>query len=160
MQNKKIVWVVVAILVIVAIAGVVYYGKSKKQTPEPQPQSTGTVDNQAEILVGTEKTGVILAPKTEAILSYQQVVDKYQGYRFQFNDQCTAIPTASTYKTGTRVMFDNRSAQQKTITLDGKGYKIGSYGFIIIPLSASTLPHTIKVDCDEQYNAAQIYLQK
>ncbi|MFA6534082.1 MAG: hypothetical protein WCT37_02810 [Patescibacteria group bacterium] len=157
MKNKEIVWLVVAILVIAVIVGVVYYELNKEQLP---PSPINMADNQVEILVGTEKTGVVLAPKTEAGLSYQQVVDKYKGYRFQFNDQCATIPSTQTFKNGTRVMFDNRTAEQKTIALDGKGYTIGSYGFIILPLSARTLPHTIKVDCDQQYNTAQIYLQK
>lgn len=101
------------------------------------------------------------AISTEQNLTYQQVVEKYQNYRIQFNDQCDAIPASgTTFKNGTHVMFDNRSGVSRIITLDGKGYVIAPYGFIVLPLASVNLPHTIKVDCDRQYNVASVLVQR
>ena len=57
-------------------------------------------------------------------------------------------------------MFDNRVAQGRTIRIDGKGYLIGPYGFIVLPLSATTLPHTFKLDCGAIYNVGQILIER
>jgi len=104
---------------------------------------------------------VAITSRKDTGLTYQQVVDKYQNTRLQFSQNCQALPaTGITFKNGMSVMFDNRTAEKHIISLDGTGYVIGPYGFIILTLSYKTLPHTVRIDCDSQYNVGNILIQK
>ncbi len=164
MNNKKLlislVVIVIGVVIIVLLDSQVRNRTSQLDNSTSDSSETGEIDSQAEATTGTEKQGVTRAPKGDEGLTYQQVVEKYKDFRIQFNNQCAPLPSSVTYKNGSRVMFDNRSVSERSISLDGKAYKISTYGFIVLPLSAKTLPHTIKIDCDQQYNAGQILLQR
>lgn len=158
-----------AIGVLVAIVAVVAVLFERTEAPDGTPPSSGSEANppneqtfpapspiQAK---GTQKGGVAITSKRETGLTYQEVVDKYQDARIQFNNNCQAAPSRSTFKNGTFVMFDNRETVKRIIALDGRGYLIGPYGFIVLSLSYKTLPHTVKLDCDQQYNVGSILIQ-
>ena len=92
--------------------------------------------------------------------SYQAVVEAYKDRRIQFDDACRATPNFMTFKNGPVVMFDNRSIGEKIIKLNDIGYKIGPYGFIVLQITAPSLPYKIDIDCNQLYNVASINLQK
>src|SRR3989344_4269646 len=74
-------------------------------------------------------------PKTSPVtvtLDYEDAVELYAGRRFQFNNNCQVTPVSATYKNGTSVMLDNRSAYSQTVSIDGKSYGLSGYGFKII----------------------------
>lgn len=91
--------------------------------------------------------------------SYGAAVNLFQNRRIQFIENCQAIPTSIALKNNTALMFDNRINKQISFTLDGKKYALVAYGFKIIALSSSRLPHTVQVNCGSGVNSAQVILQ-
>ena len=91
---------------------------------------------------------------------YNALVKEYEGKRIQFDMNCQAIPNALTFKNGTRVMFDNRSGDKRTFSLNGKVYNILGYGWQLITLSSSKLPMTYVIDCGSAQNVGTITIQK
>lgn len=92
--------------------------------------------------------------------SYQSVVETYKDRRIQFDDACRATPNYLTFKNGPEIMFDNRSIGEKIIKLNDISYKIGAYGFIVLQITAPSLPYQIDIDCNQLFNVASINLQK
>lgn len=96
-------------------------------------------------------------------LTYDAAMDQYRDRRLQF-DGCLVTPSYQTYKTGSRVMLDNRSPDGVEIRLDGVAHRLYGYEFSIVTLTSAKLPHTVTVDCltndTPAYNVAQILLQR
>jgi len=65
-----------------------------------------------------------------------------------------------TYKAGTQVMFDNRSAVARAINFNGHIYNIAADGFAIITMTAAKYPATVLVDCGKSQNVATVLIQK
>ena len=148
MNNKYTLWAIGVIAAVAIIGDIIYKNNVRQKEAAPQEETQSPERRRGE------------APKAEAGLTYQQVVEMYKDHRVAFNPPCGANPTSMTVKTGTRVMFDNRSEETRKITIDGRAYTIGPNGFIILTMTASALPHTVKIDCDSQYNVANILIQK
>ncbi len=91
-------------------------------------------------------------------LTYGEAVATFSTRRIQFDANCVAIPSSIVLKNGTNVMFDNRSPESRSFALDGTRYSLRGYDFRILTLRASTLPHTIVVDCGNGRNNGQIIL--
>ncbi|MEI6022423.1 MAG: hypothetical protein WCQ32_01090 [bacterium] len=92
-----------------------------------------------------------------AMAAYTPTVEQYFNNRIQFGNACQAMPTTSTYKVGTDILLDNRSADAATIVIGGQTYKLGSYGFQVAHL---TTEGTFLVDCNNQQNVTTIVVQK
>ena len=93
-------------------------------------------------------------------LAYSEVVKQYVGRQIQFDANCQAIPTQTTFKNGTSVMFDNRSGDARTIKIGDVSYVFPGYGYKILTLSSSTLPKTLNLNCGSAVNVGSILLQK
>lgn len=92
--------------------------------------------------------------------TYTKLTVEYKDRRIQFDMGCQAIPNNVTYKSGTKVMFDNRSGDARIITVGGVKYSFPGYGYKIITLSSQTLPKTLLLSCGAAVNVGQILLQK
>ena len=133
----------------------------------PQPVETGglaesgRIDDGAALLEEDQQIFAAFATEADpfAGMSYQEVVEKYEGKRIQFGEQCQSIPSYLTFKTGTELMLDNRSSEKRVVYLDAEGYTIAAYGWGVIPLTTRDLPHTISIDCAGLYNSGQVFLQ-
>ena len=115
------------------------------------------------LLSGQEvESGV--APKTGGSATqtqtYTNIVKQYEGKRIQFDIGCQANPKQVTFKTGTKVMFDNRSGDARVITVGGVQYNFSGYGYKILTLSSPTLPKTILLSCGAAVNVGTILLQR
>lgn len=144
----------IAALVVIGL-GVLWYQKNYQPTPVTRTEETAPTPAPSPAASKTAKK-----PAASQLFTYEETVERYVNQRMQFDANCLANPTSVTFKSGTQVMFDNRTNEKRTISLDGTGYIIGPYGYIILPLSSKTLPHTVQVDCGAQKNVAQILLQK
>lgn len=156
-SKKSMIWVLV--LIVVIIVALSFIAQSNKKTGDD-------VNNYGELskvdVEGTEDTTPVTTPvavSTTASLTYQQALAKYKTNRIQFDPTCQAIPNNMTFKNGTTVMLDNRSAVARTININGP-VALKAYGFRIVTLSSTTLPKTILVDCGTGQNVATILLQK
>jgi hypothetical protein len=160
MENKKTIWIVIGVIVIIAIALLVWKMKANPavtdQTPAAEeivPEGTQDVDQ------GTAPTttGATVAPIS---ISYQNALKQYATRRIQLNEQCQAAPNTVTYKDNTGIMIDNRSS--KTITVKvGTTFTIKPYGFRIVVLPDIYLKsQKILVDCDKMQNVATVLVQE
>ena len=138
--------VVVLVIVLVLAA----YGLWLMKNPAVPP----TLDEKGMI------TGPDIKINTPVLkTSYEQALEIYKDYRIQFGENCRATPSNVSYKNGTNIMLDNRSAYNRAIRV-GSVYTVNSYDFKIVKLSSASLPATWFVDCDNFQNVATILLQK
>ena len=157
---KKYVWPVVGLGVLVLLVMWAMGGKSGEQqnasvTPTPSATPKTSVKPKSPTPSTPVSGGVI-----DGHLTYGQAVQKYAGARIQFDQYCQAVPSSTSYKNGTAVMFDNRSGDARQIALNGTVYSLGGYGFKVIVLTSAQLPREIKIDCGAARNVGTILLQK
>lgn len=150
-----------------------------KRNDEPADQEEGTEEEVAQIPVpapAPTPAPVVKTPPSEPapvqisriVLSgggdYGTALGTYKGKVFQIslnNGLCQITPnTTQTYKTGVKVMFDNRHNGPVYFDVDGVPYTLYGYKFGFITLASNSLPHTVKVDCGRSKNVATITLQK
>ena len=155
MENKNL-WIGLGVVVVLGLL-IWWYGASNNSKIEDEamtPSETTDVDSTEDTSTGSVNTG---APA--ASLSYQQALVTYKDKRLQITNTCQVSPNNVTYKNGTSIMLDNRSAVTRTIKL-GSTYSIKAYGFKIVKLNSATVPATWLMDCDSSQNVATILIQK
>jgi hypothetical protein len=155
-MDKKYLWLLVALLAVI----VIITSTRKDSDQLPSASMTSSVSSSPTQSSKPSVTSTPQATTPAAILSYNDALKKYGDRRIQFDALCQAIPNSMSIKTGTAVMFDNRSGDGRWISLDNKGYYLNGYGFRILTLSHSTLPHTTVIDCGAAQNVGQIFIQK
>ncbi len=158
-KNKSTVIAIVAALVLVL--AIVIWSANKKDEPKISEPSS---EEQAEVESVEDTTeGSVNAPAAATapakLLSYKEALVLYKDRRIQLDTVCQAHPNAATFKNGSSIMVDNRSAVTRTVKL-GSTFTIKGYGFKIVKLSSSTVPATWLIDCDSSQNVATILIQK
>jgi heme/copper-type cytochrome/quinol oxidase subunit 2 len=159
-KNKSMnaMWI---ILVVVVLVIVVFFMMRARDNKALNGDDNLGDFNKVEV-EGTEDVDPVVTPvvtSAPANLTYQQALINYKDRRIQFNSDCQATPSNVTYKNGTSIMIDNRSAIARTLNING-AVSVKAWGFKIVKLSSSTLPKTILVDCGNGQNVATILLQK
>ena len=91
--------------------------------------------------------------------SYSDAVKEYEGRRIQFDERCQVVPQNPTYKNGTSIMLDNRSASARSVMVGGTKYDLSVYGYRIVTLSSPNLPKELAVSCGSSGNVGKILLQ-
>ncbi len=103
-----------------------------------------------------KKTGSAVPVSTK---SYTELVKEYEGRRIQFDERCQVTPQNPTYKNGTSILLDNRSASARSVMVGGTKYDLVAYGYRIITLSSSSLPKELAVSCGSSGNVGTVLLQ-
>jgi hypothetical protein len=168
-SGQKTAVAVVAVLVLAAIGYAVY---RTQQMAEPMPSDTAMNTNEPASTTTEATVDEVgfapeakkpAAPAATAKLTYQQTVEKFAGRRIQF-DSCTTPQRQFTFKSGTQIMLDGKSADPQEIRIDKQVIRLDGYGYKLVTLRNTTLPHTITVDCttagQPAYNVTTIVLQK
>lgn len=150
-QRNKTLLVVGGVAVIVAL---LMWSSDSGSNPDASgsPSPSGSANSSGSPTPG----GSVSAVRAQ----YDALVKEYEGKRIQFDMNCQAIPNSLTFKNGTKVMFDNRSGDKRTFSLNGKVYNILGYGWQLITLSSSKLPMTYVIDCGSAQNVGTITIQK
>ena len=166
-KKRALLWTGLAILVLIVI--VIFAVRNQADPsivgPNDSEVNTGTVPaedtSDGSVNASTSGNGTV-APVTSAVsMSYQTALETYKDKRIQFNQNCEAFPSETTYKNGTTLMIDNRSP--RTLRLKFlTSISVSPYSFKIVKLSTpeSTLPRAVFVDCGDSENVATILLQK
>lgn len=142
-KNRRIIlWGAVA-LVILASAGGWRYGQVRNQTTLEKPQDTAPV---ASNIAGSS-------------LTHSQAVIIFAKERVQFGENCDVTPRSISIKSGATLMFDNRSRDAIEFKLDDVSYTLLGYGFRLLQLKSTKLPHTVEVDCGNGQGAGEIILK-
>ena len=152
-KQKKNLWIVVGVVVVIII--IFLFGKK-----DGALDSSVIKDESDDVVVtdSNDSTGVVKTPVAPSV-SYAQALEKYKNYRIQLNTTCQASPNNVTYRNGTSIMIDNRSASSRVVKV-GSIFNIKPWDFKVVKLSSSTLPITWLVDCDKSQNVATILIQK
>ncbi len=148
-MNKTFWWIMT--IIVVALVVWVVTGKPSGITDfygSPSPSTSTTPTSSTGSSAGT------------GAASYTALVAKYGTNRIQFDINCQAIPSNPVFKTGTYVMFDNRSGDARTITIGGTKYYFAGYGYRVIKLGSTKLPAIVKLDCGSAINVGTITVQK
>lgn len=149
MKNKKL----LAIFGLVAIGAIVFL-LSIQKIRDGEAQLTPTPEMTKSPVVSKKPT---TQQKAEL---YTDLVKQYEGRRIQFDINCQAVPGNVTYKTGTKIMLDNRSGDARYVSVGGVSYYLEGYGYKILTLTSTTLPKTLYLNCGSGVNVGQILLQK
>lgn len=88
-------------------------------------------------------------------LSYQEALGLYGDWRVQFDSSCRALPAHLVVKTGSKIMFDNRTSDAKAVNIDGKIHTFPGYGFQIITLASQNPFHEFNLDCQSISNQSE-----
>ena len=150
---------VIAVIVLVLVAAVIFALTRKPETTPVVVEDGTSVQDDTEIESTLDTTGVTtgVAPVS---LSYANALVQYKDRRIQLDPTCQAHPNTITYKDNTGVMIDNRSSKTRTVKI-GTTFTIKPYGFKIFVLpNITTAPRTILVDCDSSQNVATILVQE
>ena len=105
----------------------------------------------------TSKPRTVAPPNSQ---SYTDALKKYGSNRIQFDSSCQAQPSTVVYKSGTQVMFDNRSAETRKIVFNGKTYTIGAWNYIVVSMTNKTYPAVAYIDCGSSQNVAKVTIEK
>lgn len=138
-----------------AIIAVVYFWGGKWAGQYTGVETTTSPSPVAETTAKPVKKGATTAPTK----SYSDAVKEYEGRRIQFDERCQVVPQSPTYKNGTSVMLDNRSASARTVMVGGTKYDLSAFGYKVITLSGSGLPKELAVSCGSSGNVGRILLQ-
>jgi hypothetical protein len=153
-MNKTLWWVVGAVAVVLVILAVKNSDKPVDVAGSPSPSASVSPSVSPK---PTSTTGIGAGACTAA---YTALVNQYGSNRIQFDMYCQAVPSTATFKTGTYVMFDNRSGDARVINIGGIKYNFPGYGYRIIKLGSTKLPATVKLDCGTAVNVGTITVQK
>ena len=153
MKNTTV-WVVAVLIVIVGLYFWMNGGPSSTEETDstPTPSASATPVNQAP----TTKNST---PAPTSAGDYTTLVKEYEGRRIQFGERCQPSPSSATYKTGDRIMLDNRSTTTRVVSVGGSSYTLPGYGFQIVTLTGTSLPQEIKIGCDSIEEVGKILLQ-
>lgn len=101
---------------------------TQTQNPPAGAAPTTTVQNPS---AGAPKAGV--KPVTQKVLSYEEMVEKYAGTRFQFSANCTQFtPSSFVLKTGSAFLIDNRDSASHVFTFDRQEFTLRPYGYAVL----------------------------
>ena len=125
-------------------------------SPTPVAPSSGSGVNRSGAGQGSGQGSGFTQTQVQ---NYSDLVNQYEGRRIQFDAACQMNPASITFKKGTTVMFDNRSAAVKTIVMGGQTYVFPAYGYKLLTLSSQVVPATLTLSCDSVPNIGSILLQ-
>lgn len=152
MLKNKYLWIVVVVLVVISFWLIVKNRDGAMETASPSPTPTPTP---APRVQATPKSGTAQQTKV-----YTELVKEYNGRRIQFDVNCQAVPTETTFKNGTSVMFDNRSGDARTFKVGATTFTMIGYGYRIMTLTSGALPATLSLSCGSAVNVGKITLQR
>lgn len=154
---KKFLWVVIVIVVAVAVYMVMGDKVDKLTSIESVFKSSDSKASPTPVAAIKKK--VVVATPVAPAKSYTQMLKEYEGKRIQFDERCQPTPLAPTYKNGSIIMLDNRSASPKVIMIGGAKYSLAGYGYQTVTLSSPSLPNELAVSCGSAGNVGRILLQ-
>lgn len=134
-QKKKSLIIIIAGSSAVVIGLLFLWNKKDVYFQSPVvflPDSQHVIANDKAITVQSETT-VLATPQP------------YSNKVMQFDENCRAAPITMTAGVGDAIMFDNRSAYQRAITVGQQSYTVGPFGHIT--LSFGTIDN-YPVSCD------------
>lgn len=160
MKNNT--WAIVVGVIVILLA-VFFIARNRKviAPAETNDDSSVTASGNTPAEVEDVSTGSVHSTVATRV-AYENALTLYKGSILQFDSMCAANPSNATWKNGTLIMLDNRSAVARTIHMGSMGnFPVSAWGFKIIKLSLTGIPtNAIAVDCDAHQNVALVTVQK
>src|SRR5687767_1792584 len=92
---------IVATVAMIVLVILVWFGL------QAQVPTLTTVDDQTDTSTAQKTTTTQTAGNNVAKASYVEALQTYKDRRMQFDQNCSAVPTKTTYRIGTKFMLDN-----------------------------------------------------
>jgi hypothetical protein len=160
-MNPIWIWIAAAIVIIGVIVVLANMNKTSDEpvTDEAETEVTEEATETAdEVAPASVKATLVTAVDPDQALPYTSALSKYADRRISFSTTCQATPAKVTYKSGTKLMIDNRGSVTHQIRIGSALYTIPAYNFAFILLSSDkAITHT--VDCDSNKNVSSISIQ-
>lgn len=150
---KKYVYPIVGLIALIVIVLI-----TAKRSPAPQSGGSDNSTTTSGAATSAASSTKSATPATAKTLSYSRAVQIYADRRIQLDENCQVLPSRIVFKSPVDVMFDNRARVTRIFALDGQKFSLPPYGFKIMHLRSSNLPHTVIVDCANGRNNGQIIL--
>jgi hypothetical protein len=155
-MSKKYLWGAVILVVLLVAVGIMLKSDTSL-APQGSPSASPNAGTMP--LSPTPSKAPAASGKPSAVapgMSYDSALKMYEGKRIQFDEFCQASPNALVVKSGSSIMFDNRSGDARWISLDGVGFYISGHGFRIIPMTPKSVPHTTIMGCGSATSVGKI----
>jgi hypothetical protein len=149
-------WYVIAVLAVLVGVTILVRGRQEPpvvlesasptpvMTPEPTPTPT------------PKRTVRRRTPTPVPTPSYNEVAEQYASNRIQFDVYCHVFPEESTFLVGTEVMLDNRSPDDRVVSIGSEEHGLRSYGWKVVTMTAPELPATLAIGCGGSRNVGKI----
>jgi len=142
--------------IVVVVAGMLIWSNNSVNNPDSNGVNN-KIANQNQNTPAPQSAAKKSTPKAPAVSqTYQQALNEYTaiGRRIQFNDNCQANPSNMGIKIGTKIMFDNRSKDTKTITASGLQFTLPPLGWRIETMTTTNkLPYVLNYSCKSSTGA-------
>lgn len=154
-KNTQIILIGVAIILVVILISKLARFSSDDQKDNNYKDQSKTPPNAIILdeettttkIPTTSKTTPTAKPKpTTPVLNYTEIKNKYNGYRFQFSNNCSSItPNSFVIKSGSKFMVDNQENKIHTFTFEKQIYIVKPYSYAIFTTKTSG---TQSIFCD------------
>lgn len=116
------------------------------QTGIPE-QGLGPIDPQSTISIAQQK------------IAYDRLLRQYRNRSIHVDASCRAVPKTITVSAGARILLDNQSDSEKTITpeFDSEGFILAPHHYVITNVPSKG---AFSVSCDNQKNIATIIVKQ
>lgn len=155
MSKKTIVWIIIIVVVVLGA-----WLLSKKLTGKSLGEFIGLSPTPSSSPTPTPKAlrKATPTPVVTPSITYEQALIQYADRKIQFNEKCQGIPGQMSLKAGQKLLIDNRSNDQKTLTFDNQTYTLPAYNWrIITVLAAKALPYNLGVTCNSSNGTSMLW---
>jgi hypothetical protein len=160
LSKKQYVLIIIGVVVVVALAMLLPKAESPQSGNVGQQPGSSVAVTPTPAPVVTVKSGAPKPSTNEMPLTYAQAIQRYGGYRFQFDMYCQMNPGHVSLKNGATIMLDNRSGDPRTIKVGPTAYSLAGYGWRIVQVAVKTFPTTLMIDCGAGRNVGSITVNK
>lgn len=147
-MKKILLFILIAVLVTTGTFYLMTRSRKLPQSEQPKAELKEKVTSAAPAQGMTETQ----------VRDYTSYLQQYQsGGRIQFDDKCNAAPNQITIDNGATIMLDNRTNQNKRISIGGNTYELAAYGYKIATLTSQG--SNLQIGCNENSQAGQIKIR-
>lgn len=153
------IWYVIGVLAVLVVLAIVVRGGREPQaleTPTPTPQPEAVVATPTPTPKPASKVRASVKPPSP---TYAEVAQQYTGRRVQFDVYCQVFPVENTFIEGTEVLLDNRSPDDRVVSLGGIQHGLRGYGWKVVTMTSTEWPATLAIDCGTAKNVGKIVIE-
>jgi len=155
----KHLWYLIGVLAALIVLAVVVRGPQEAAAPAPTESPAPTPEPSVSVSPTPKAVSKPRATPKPPVPTYGEIAGLYEGRRVQFDVFCQAFPVESTFIDGTQVLLDNRSPDDRVVSIGGIQHGLRSFGWKVVTMTAPELPATLAIDCGTAKKVGKIVIE-